>query len=376
MNPCNTFLEFDVTLQGYLGTGSETQTVTGSTLAAANPNLTGSATGQQQSQVVRFENNIASIFQRIRLLYGATPLEDLIDSNIIVRELTEWTSGGSTLDQNSLREGIGGVVFNEISNQVLSAGSSPVANSAASAPIYNTVGGMVNVRQAYIQGIDTRQNITLTGSTQIIGQGYGVVPNQSAGQSTLSGDIYTVTTTEGANSYGYMYKTVCTRRYQIQFPLGLFTQGKLIPTKYMASQLAIELTLAPEAQCIYVEKAPTSTAVTSPTYQVSNVNLIPEILQFDSSYDAMFLRGLREGGVPIKFSSWHTFSYPAGTTSLQMLIQERSRSVKSLFAAQRRSTPSLTSDSGATFFDTASFGTSSTLQSYQYRIGGRFIFSC
>jgi len=32
-----------------------------------------------------------------------------------------------------------------------------------------------------------------------------------------------------------------TRRYQVQLALGLMTQEKLIPTKYMASQLAIEL---------------------------------------------------------------------------------------------------------------------------------------
>jgi len=78
VNPANTFLEFDVTLQGYKGTGSNSQTTGGTdstVLTASN------VFGQTNSQVVRFENNIQSIFQRVRLLYGATPLEDIIDYN-------------------------------------------------------------------------------------------------------------------------------------------------------------------------------------------------------------------------------------------------------------------------------------------------------
>lgn len=61
----------------------------------------------------------------------------------------------------------------------------------------------------------------------------------------------------------------------------------------MASQLAIELTLENAAGCIFVGGSPTY----NPTYSVWNVNLIPEIVEFDSSYDAMFLKGLRDGGV-------------------------------------------------------------------------------
>lgn len=97
-----------------------------------------------------------------------------------------------------------------------------------------------------------------------------------------------------------------TRRYQINFALGLFTQDKLIPTKFMASQLAIELTLEQPQACIYsCPFALSGSGITSaPTYGVANVNLIPEILEFDASYDSMFLAGLRDGGVPLKFSSW------------------------------------------------------------------------
>lgn len=113
------------------------------------------------------------------------------------------------------------------------------------------------------------------------------------------------------------------------------------------------------------------------TYAVSNVNLIPEILEFDASYDTAFLQGLQNGGVPLKFSSWHTFLFSsASAASVNLLIQERSRSVKSIFTVQRKSQADITVDNGATFFDTSlpadTTTASSTLQNYQYRVGGRY----
>jgi hypothetical protein len=120
--------------------------------------------------------------------------------------------------------------------------------------------------------------------------------------------------------------------------------------------------------------------------------LIPEILEFDASYDAMFLMGLQQGGVPIKFSSWHTYQFStAGSSRLNLQIQERSRSVKALFAVQRRAPATFSTDSGALHFCTfngaaaaavatppqnfsngASAPSSATLQDYQFRIGGRY----
>ena len=81
---------------------------------------------------------------------------------------------------------------------------------------------------------------------------------------------------------------------------------------------------------------------------------------------------MQNGGVPLKFSSWHTFLFSsANSQNVNLLIQERSRSVKSIFTVQRRSQPSITLDNGATFFDTAN-EQESTLQNYQYRVGGRY----
>ena len=315
VNPTNTTLEFDVTIVGptYSTAGNE--------------------------YVVRFQNNIQSLFQRVRLLYGATPLEDILNYNVIVRCLTEWTSTNqiATFDDKSINEGIGHWVF----------GADQINNF-----------GLVNTRQTYIHGV---QSITpavaanITGGTQIA----AVVPN---GAAPLPG----VVVPAGA--------LAATRRYQVNFALGLFTQDKLIPVKFMASQLAIEITLETAQGCMFYQwyDPRSGTESTLPTYYVGNVNLIPEILEFDSSYDAMFLRGLREGGVPIKFSSWHSFFFSsANSSSINLLIQERSRSVKALFAVQRQAQYNLGFDNGATFFDTGSTGASS-LQTFQFRIGGRY----
>jgi hypothetical protein len=115
----------------------------------------------------------------------------------------------------------------------------------------------------------------------------------------------------------------------------------------------------------------------NPKYQVQNVNLIPEILEFDSSYDASFLRGLQNGGVPIKFASWHTFIFSLNSSSIaNLMIQERSRSVKAVFAVEKIVPATFTRDTHATFFDTNGDGdqdeTDSTLQNFQFRIGGRY----
>lgn len=305
VNPINTTIEFDVTLQGH---------------------------GTASNEVARFQNNIQSIFSRVRILYGATPLEDIINYNVIVRSLTEWTSTNQTMsiDQVGISEGIGGCVFG------LDGNSTPKP-------------GLFNARQNYIQGIDKTANTTA--GVLIQSAGVGVIPN------TVLGTGLTAT---GAN--------YCTRRYQINLACGLMTQDKLLPVKFMASQLAIEFTLEQAVACIL--SAGGSGAAC--TYGVTNFNLIPEILEFDASYDAMFLKGLQDGGVPIKFSSWHTFIFgTSGSATVNLLVQERSRSVKALFAVQRRNPPTVGTDSHATLFDSSST-VGGSMQSYQWRIGGRY----
>lgn len=316
INPSHTTIEFDCTL--------------------TYPTEIGATFGIQ----VRFQNNIQSIFNRVRVMYGSTPLEDIINYNVIVRNLTEWTAGNPhmTMDQSTISEGIGGVTVG--------------CDSLA-------IPGLVNIRQKYIHGHSL--NFATGGTAFASGKEFGIVPQTATQINNIPVNQASVT-----------------RRYQIQLATGLFTSEKLIPAKFMASQLAIELTLEQAPACIYVGGLGTGylsggvfNNLTQPTYFVSDVNLIPEVLEFDASYDDMFLVGLQNGGVPIKFSSWHTFLFSSASSSnVNLQVQERSRSVKAIFTVQRRSQPSYQFDNGACFFDTSS--TSTTLQTFQTRVGSRY----
>ena len=83
VNPMNTTLSFDVVLTAPVGA---------------------------TDYALRIQNNIQSLFARVRLLYGATPIEDIINYNVIVRSLTEWTGTNQlgVSDQSSIAEGIAG----------------------------------------------------------------------------------------------------------------------------------------------------------------------------------------------------------------------------------------------------------------------------
>lgn len=412
VNPLNTMLEFDVVLYGPVVT--------------------------QGAWAVRFQNNIQTIFNRVRLLYGANPQEDLLQYGLLVRCLTEWTATNqmNNIDQGSISDGIGGthtgrIVAATVAAQTFTSGAGdgatvtltltgqgigtyPVgtyvtvsgataatgyvngtfivtggnANTITYAATGQTIGGTIsvlgislstglcNTRQKCIQGLQGNFtapiSLALDGNwLETNGQGSGLVPNSTnamipAGCPNVTGSVNVVT---GANSFSV-------RRYMVNFALGLFVQDKLIPTKYMASQLAIEITLENAANCLY---QPLGAAYTSlqPTYYVGNINLIPEIIEFDDTYDEQFLKGLESGGVPIKFSTWHYFQFTTqGASSLQLQITERSRSVKGIFAVQRRNPAGIQYDSHACLFDSnpksGVNSVGSTMQQYQFRIGGRY----
>lgn len=333
VNPLNTTIEFDVVLYGPVNTSA---------------------------YQVRFQNNIQSIFNRVRLLYGSDVSEDLQRYNVLVRALTEWTSTNQSavLDQTSISEGIGGYTTDfALSYNVAALQVTP---------------GLLNTRQSKIQGISKNYAsavhvpFTTTGSwTASSGTGYSSIPNDGNTVSLPSGSP--PIPSGGITSV---------RRYQINLALGVFTQDKLIPVRYMASQLVIEITLENAAACIY-QPVGQATNTVQPNYCVGNVNLIPEILEFDDTYDSAFLDGLEAGGVPIKFSTWNYFPYTTqGAGQVNYQVNERSRSVKGLFVVQRRGTDNFAVDNGACFFDTQDNGGTpmttkgSTMQEFQFRIGG------
>lgn len=341
INPANTSLSFDVTL------------------------LNGNIRNIDKNIVIRFQNNIQSCFSRVRLLYGSTPIEDISNYNQIVRSLTEWTgSEENTITQKSINEGIGNTMYGKAG--MISSDATFNANGNANP---GGADGVVNIRQSMIHGVCTTiiKNSHAAGTPRT-GLGFGVVPNGT----TLISPVIDALPVQA----DLLKTTNPIRRYQVQLALGLFNQPKLIPTKFMASKLVIEIVLANAVDCIYALQ--TSSAAGNPTYQISNVNLLPEILEFDSSYDEMFLKGLMNNGVPLKFATWNSYEFRTdGATSINLNFQERARSVKSIFVVQKRP-PTFNLDSGATYFTTG-VGTSltpngglSTLQEFQFRVGGRY----
>ncbi len=144
----------------------------------------------------------------------------------------------------------------------------------------------------------------------------------------------------------------------------------------MASQLAIEITLELPQYCIY-QPVGFDRLTSNPTYMVGNVALIPEIIEFDDTYDNNFLAALESGGVPIKFATWNYYQFNTQASSrLQLAITERSRSVKGILAVQRRAQGGFQYDSHACIFDSCTsknlIGKSSSMKEFQYRIGGRY----
>ncbi len=93
---------------------------------------------------------------------------------------------------------------------------------------------------------------------------------------------------------------------------------------------------------------------------------------FNFKLDAMFLKGLRENGVPLKICTWHTnIGSSSSGSNINFAVQERSRSVKAIFALQKRQSANIAVDNGASFFDTSVDG-ASALQTFQFRVGARY----
>jgi hypothetical protein len=282
---------------------------------------------------VRLQNGAASVFNRVRLLYGSSVLEDIRGYNDIARMLIEHvgTNGQQSADESTIAEGQGGVVID----------------------VDSTGGyyGNSNVRQKMVQGVSVgTQPVSAADFTG--GTGFSSIPQSTVRPSAI-----------GDNGGAYT-----TRRYTMPFLLGMFLQDKLIATKFMASQFAIELTLEQPQACIY---APVVGGGSTPTYVIANVALLPEMQVFDSVFDETFVEGLENGGVMYKFASWRQYTTSLNSSNINFAIAERSRWLKAIFVVQKRATPSFSTDQGACLFDTSLNG-QSTLQSFQIRAGGKF----
>jgi hypothetical protein len=161
---------------------------------------------------------------------------------------------------------------------------------------------------------------------------------------------------------------------------GLLSTKKLIPLKWMASSLALELTLNNDKEALM---APIGT----PTYEVSKPTILAELLNFDSQYDSAFYLGMSNFGVPLKFHTWrwHHANLTGNRQTIQ--IHERARSIKMLLAIVRDQTFDFRFDSlrfyhatGTKYDDDPENGlvnhtqdTPAKITQFQWRIGGRYM---
>lgn len=163
MNVRNTSLTFDLNL----------------TVNAANANA-------------RFQNNVQSVFRRLRILYGSLVLEDIRDYNVLVRMLTEGATNQSnvSIDQSSVFEGIGGDLLT-------------CTNATSSAN-----GGVLALVNARLNAIQSSKPTTTD-----LDAGPGVATG--AGTQGVINDVV-------VNSP----PTAPVRRYSVQLASGLFQQAK------------------------------------------------------------------------------------------------------------------------------------------------------
>jgi len=321
-------IQFNFPAQGYVN-GKNSTIVFDVYLKGFDSGYTGSGTaGGTNGSRCYFQNNIESIFKRVEVKYGSYVVEKNDENGYLQRQLCEHlTYSTQDTDQNLINRGIGGVVNQYVRN----------ANA----------GIVVPVNQRMMTHGLLQMDTTDTASTE----------------RTRIAPAWVV-----INGVDYAVK-----RYQIPIPSGLFNNGKLLPVKYMASQLSINLTLAKAEEVIMATNkvAITGNAVLqpgTPSFYLQNVAIIPEILEFDSTYDAMFLKSLEMGGVPIQFPVWKQYTFPVLSSTLNFAIPEKSRFVKSIFCFVRKIQTSFLEDAGASIGDFQD----AKLQSFQCRIGGRY----
>ena len=369
LNPLESYLRFDLVLCAAAGSGS------------VNVNAP------------RILNSVHGMFRRLRVLYGSTVFEDIQLYNSLVRTITNVAVGERYQNNvGCILEGFGSdamraALFNPLTRGV-------VADSGHS----GFTGNLANQTYAAATGSGSATALPLL---------------------QVNGPVL-ITTSNELVANGGVKHTFC-----IQLASGIFTQQKLLPLKWMANQLMIELELEEPAGFIVtgqtaqvIASTAASSAAGNPTlpalsneiipalyttvptmsatagvtlhaddsspainYYLDNIYYVADLLEFDSTYDAAFYQGMATTGVPIKFASWHTHQHVPAGANTTLIIQERSRSVKAAFSILRKrgdlsytlltdpywTYPGITPALNANYAE-ATHG----IDEFQFRIGGKY----
>jgi len=234
-----------------------------------------------------FQNNIQSIFKRVVVKYGSLVLEDIQDFHVLQRMLTEIT----------------------------------------------TPSGSHNSPHSMYQGLGPAKRMTYQGTgepTTVAPLPYEVTQNRFNYHSEI--------TTAGAAPTAATVGQIV-RRYAIPINTGLFRQRNLIPLKFMASQLQVEFELADAVECQtwVLTRNPTASPVptipSAATTIVGQPEIVAELLEFDSEFDAA-VYDILGTGLPIYYQSWHMTTQTVQPNLFsQINIQESARSVRYALAA-------------------------------------------
>lgn len=257
-----------------------------------------------------------NLISRLRILYGSLVIEDIQNYSTLVRIFTELGVQGDYMrSSGSILDGMETAQIREVE---------PKQSGIAPGQFFDTV----PFTDGTAATTDTSAVKLTNFNTSVAAIRKFVSTADSAAIDILAA------ATAGAGTSPATKRTFC-----LNLMSGLLTAKKLLPLKWMAAQLAIEITLNTEAASMLYTGGP-------PVYQISNVNFIAEMLEFDSTYDQAFYMGLQSGGVPIKFSSWHFHSFNLSGSTTLVQIHERARSLKAAFAVVRSAYTPTTAQGG------------------------------
>ena len=153
--------------------------------------------------------------------------------------------------------------------------------------------------------------------------------NAMEGEATTAGDD-TTTKIGTADGSGNNFS----RGYSIKIMSALLNNSKYLPLGFIAGGgLILELTLENDATCLI--KDSTAAGGTAPTYELSEIHYVGQIVEMDERFNASFRSMLNSsGGIQFSGQTWRTHQYnftSAASGNAVVPVAERSKSMKSLF---------------------------------------------
>jgi hypothetical protein len=155
--------------------------------------------------------------------------------------------------------------------------------------------------------------------------------------------------------------------------IGLLSSDKYLPLmKIRGSGLVLQMTLAPAVEAVfstsYIDPdiaVPINNGA-APNYEVSGVQYVGRLVNFDGQFMNAFDQVLANGGIEIACPTYHNQMASSEAGDYSVNISARSRSIKSVFAIQRKVSAMTSPDYRRNRTDAR---TKDGMNQYQFRIG-------